>query len=87
MEFDFNLIAPPPTGLLQLLLCPWTGEYLCLVGSNILLLMVVQQLVAILVFLQEKMRDEGRGLSTRRWLSLSLSPHVEGVEELLGPHL
>ena len=87
MEFDFNLIAPPPTGLLQLLLCPWTGEYLCLVGSNILLLMVVQQLVAILVFVQEKMRDEGRGLSTRRWLSLSLSPHVEGVEELLGPHL
>ena len=73
MEFDFNLIAPPPTGSLQLFLCPWTGEYLCLVGSNILLSMVVQQLVAILVFLQEKMRDEGRGLSPRCWLSLSLS--------------
>ena len=71
MEFDFNLIAPPPTGSLQLFLCPWMG--ISLVGSNILLSMVVQQLVAILVFLQEKMRDEGRGLSPCCWLSLSLS--------------
>ena len=49
MGFDFNMIAP----LLQLLL--WTWDIFFLVGSSILLLMVVQQLVAILVFLQEKL--------------------------------
>ena len=54
MRFDFKCSCAPPTALLWLLLCPCCG-YLFLVGSNILLLMVVQQLVAILVFSKEKM--------------------------------
>ena len=48
--FDSNMILPllPSSLLLDV-------GYLFLVGSNILLLMVVQQLVIILEFLQEKM--------------------------------
>ena len=53
MRFDFKCSCIPPTVLLWLLLCPYCG-YLFLMGSNILLLMVVQQLVAILVFSKEK---------------------------------
>ena len=51
-----NMTAP--TVLFQLLLCPWTwGIFFFLVGSSILLSMVVQQLIVILVFLQEKMNS------------------------------
>ena len=52
MRFDFKCNHTPPTILLWL---SFALGYLFLVGSNILLLMVVQQLVAILVFLKEKM--------------------------------
>ena len=44
-----------PTVLLGLLLCPWIWGIFFSVGSNILLSMVVQQLVAVLEFSQEKM--------------------------------
>ena len=54
MRFDFIMIVHP---LLRIATSPLSldVEYLPLVGSSILLLMVFQQLVAILVFLQEKM--------------------------------
>ena len=54
MRFDFKHDCAPPTILLQLLLCPslW-GIFLG--GSNFLLSVVVQQLVAVLVFLQENL--------------------------------
>ena len=45
----------PPTIVLGLLFCPWMQGIFFLVGSNILLLMVVQQLVEVLLFSQEKM--------------------------------
>ena len=53
--FDFRCSFPPPT-IFVLLLCPWTWGIFFLVGSNILLWMVVQQLLAVLEFSQEKMR-------------------------------
>ena len=46
IRFDFKCDCTPPIAILWLLLCPWTWGYLFLVGSNILLSMVVQQLVA-----------------------------------------
>ena len=49
MGFDSKSDFTPPTILLGLLLCLWVW------GSNIVLLMVVQQQVAILLFSQEKM--------------------------------
>ena len=54
MRFDFKAIMPltPPIILLGLLLALGHGVSF-LVGSSILLLMVVQQLVAILVFSQK----------------------------------
>ena len=54
MGFDSKRDFIPPTILLGLLLCPWKwGIFFFLVGSNILLLMVVQQLVAIWEFSQK----------------------------------
>ena len=47
LRFDFKHSWASPIFLFGLLLCPWTWGYLILVGSNILLSMVVQQLVAI----------------------------------------
>ena len=55
MRFDSKCYFAPPTVLLWLLLCPWTWDIFFLVGSNIFLLMVVQQHVVILEFSQEKM--------------------------------
>ena len=55
MGFDSKCTFTPPTILLGLLLCPWAWGIFFLVGSKILLLMVVQQQVVILEFLQEKM--------------------------------
>ena len=50
MRFDFKCDCSPPTILLGLLLCSWMqGIFFFLLGSNILLLMVAQQLVAISV--------------------------------------
>ena len=54
-RFDVKCDCIPPTILLGLLLCPWMQGISFLVGSNILLLMVFQQLVTILVFSQENM--------------------------------
>ena len=45
----------PPIISLWLLLCLWTWSIIFLVGASILLLMVVQQVVAILVLLHEEM--------------------------------
>ena len=67
MGFDFNMIAP----LLQLLL--WTWDIFFLVGSSILLLMVVQQLVAILVSLQKKMSSCPSNLPVQPCLTHSIS--------------
>ena len=53
MGFDFIMIMPLLIVLLQLLIYLWM--YLFLVGSSVLLSMVVQQLVAIWVLLQEEM--------------------------------
>ena len=53
MEFDFNMIVLILPFCCKLLLCSLDVGYLSLVGSNILLSMVVQQLVAILVFSQK----------------------------------
>ena len=60
-----NVIFFPPSILLELLICPWmlgiffffflNFGYIFMVRSNILLLMVVQQWVAVLEFSQEKM--------------------------------
>jgi len=54
MGFDFNMIA-----LLVLSHCSFFFVlgcgYLFLVGSNVLLLLLVQQVIAILVFWKEKM--------------------------------
>ena len=60
MKFDFTCDSAPPAILLQRLPLPLDVGYLFLVGSSILLSMAVQQLVAILVFLQEK-RSARRG--------------------------
>ena len=54
MGFDSKCDFTPPTILLGLLPCPWVWG-IFLVGSNILLLTVVQQQFAILEFSQEKM--------------------------------
>ena len=62
MGFDSKHDFTPPTVLLGLLLCPWTGIFL--VGSNILLMMAVQQKVVILEFLQEKMSSHPSTLSS-----------------------
>ena len=51
MRFDFKCNCAPPSVLLQLLLCLWTGGIFFLVRSNILLVMDVQQQVVILVLL------------------------------------
>ena len=45
-----------PTILLVLLFCPWMWGSFFLLGTNILLLIIVQQLVAVLMFSQEKIR-------------------------------
>ena len=45
-----------PTILLGLLFCSWMWGSFFLLGSNILLLIIVQQLVAVLMFSQEKIR-------------------------------
>ena len=55
MGFGSKCDFTPPTILLGLLLCPLDVGYLFLVQSNILLSTVIQQQVAILEFLQEKM--------------------------------
>jgi len=55
MGFDSKCDFAPHAILLSLLLCTWTWGYLFLVGSNIILSMVVQQLLVILVFSKEKM--------------------------------
>ena len=55
LRLDSKCNWTPPIFLLGLLLFPWVWSTLFLVGYNILLLMVVQKLVEILVFLQEKM--------------------------------
>ena len=52
IRFDFQCDCSLPTTLLWLLICP-SHPYLFLVGANILLSMVVQQLVVILVFSQK----------------------------------
>ena len=54
MVFDSRCDFTPPTILLGFLLLSLDMGYLFLVGSNILL-MVVQQWIVILEFLQEKM--------------------------------
>ena len=57
MGFDSKCDYAPPISivLLGLLFCPWMwGIFFFLVGSNVLLLVVVQQGVAILWFPQEK---------------------------------
>ena len=56
MGFDSKCDYAPPISivLLGLLFCPWMWGVFFLVGSNILLLVVVQQGVAILWFSQEK---------------------------------
>ena len=43
MKFDCKCGFTPPTILLGLFFCPWTSGIFFLVGSNILLLMAVQQ--------------------------------------------
>ena len=53
MRFDFKCSCVPLATLLWLLLCPWLWGIFFLVGSNIRLSIVVQQLVAILVFSQK----------------------------------
>ena len=45
-----------PTILLGLLFCPWMWGSFFLLGTNILLLIIFQQLVAVLMFSQEKIR-------------------------------
>ena len=64
--FDFIMIAPPLTISLQLLLCLWTwGVFLCVcecvVDSNVVLL-IVQQVVAILALSQEEMSSHPSAL-------------------------
>ena len=54
MKFDFKRDYASPAVLVQILLCPCTWD-MFLVGSNILLLMLVQQLVVTLVLSQQKM--------------------------------
>ena len=51
MGFDFIVIAAAPSLSLDM-------EYLFLVGSSALLLMVIQQLVAILVLYQEEVNAD-----------------------------
>ena len=53
MGFDSKCDFSPPSVSLGLLLCSWMCG-IFLVGSNIVLLMVVQQRVVILEFSQEK---------------------------------
>ncbi len=69
MGLDYKCNFALPTVLLGLLLA------LFLVGSSILLLMVVQQLVAILVFSQEKMSAHPT-LSSSLSMIISRSIHV-----------
>ena len=54
-ELCFCCDCTPPAVSLWLLLCPGKWRVFFLVGSSVLLLMVVEQLIEILVFLQEKM--------------------------------
>ena len=54
-DLTFYHDCAPPTVSLWLLLCPWTWGIFFWLSSNILLLMVVEQLVVILVFSQERM--------------------------------
>ena len=84
MRFDFKYDYTSPIVILWLLLCPWTQGYLFLVGSNILLSMVVQQLVAILVFLQETMSTHP---STPSCFNPNLSALPEEKDEHKGPLL
>ena len=55
LRFNCKCNCAPPTTSPGLLLCPWMQGIFFSMGSNLLLLMVVQQVVAILVFSQEKM--------------------------------
>ena len=56
MVFYSKYDSAPPIVFLGHLPCPWTWDIYFLVGSNILLSMVLQQQIATLEFLQEKMR-------------------------------
>ena len=56
MGFDSKCNFSPPIILLGIFPLPLDMGYLFLVGSNILLSMVVQQIVSVLEFSQEKMR-------------------------------
>ena len=58
LGFSFYRDHSPLILLLWLLLCLWTWGIFLLVGSRILLLMAVQQLVAILVLSQEEMSTQ-----------------------------
>ena len=64
-EIWFYIWLHPSYCLVGACLLPLDAEYLFLVGSNIFLLMVVQQLVAVLVFSQKKMNT----CPTLPWLS------------------
>ena len=67
LEFDSKCDFTLPTILLGLLLCSWTWVgYHFLLKSNILLLMFVQQQVAILEFSQEKMNTYPSTLPSSR---------------------
>ena len=53
LRLDSKCDCTPPNLLVGASPLPLDVGYLCLVGSSIILLIVVQQLVAILVFLQK----------------------------------
>ena len=85
LEFDSKCDFTLPTILLGLLLCSWTWVgYHFLLKSNILLLMFVQQQVAILEFSKEKMNTYPSTLpSSMSFLSMCPALSVCGLPNSL----
>ena len=80
LRFDFKTWLCPSYYLVGASTLPLDTGHVFLVGSNILLQMVVQQLVAILVFSQEKMSALSTTLS-----SVQLSSVVQSCPTLCDP--
>ena len=80
MGFDSKRYFTPPTVLPGASPLPWMVGYLFLVGSNILLLMVIQQQVVILEFSQEKM--SACPSMPPFWDNLENSAVVTGLEKV-----
>ena len=87
MEFDFNLIAPPPTGSLQLFLCPWTGISLFGGFQHPLVDGCSAARRDFGVLAGEDERRGERPVPLLLAVFVTVTDRVEGVEELLGPQL